>query len=625
MSEGKDSHWLVVFEQFIKHLRITSKEALSEDDWGSPLNLWGSQSMALREIAEGLARNIRTFVILKSRQLGISTITLAILIFWLATHSNMIAALVTDTDGNKESFRDILRRYVKSFPANFLGKGFQIIKGGDNRYFLKFSNGARLDFLVAGEKKKATWGESRGYALAVLTEVANYGDPAGLESFMETLAEQNPDRLFILESTAKGFNHWRGMYYEALRDTITKKAIFIGWWAKEINNIPQVDPRFEIYGTEPPDEEEQEKISEVLKRYDVKITIEQLAWYRWRASDKSKSEASLLQNNPWLPEEAFQSSGFSFFHPWAVQKDLARLLDTPAPFQGYRYIDNGDFFSLQLEQITDQERLDEVELKIWQEPVAGAQYVMGVDPAYGRNDWKDRHIISLWRCYANRMVQVAEYATHEVDTRHAAWAMFHLAGTYRDCIINLELGGGPGRAVMTEFDHLREMLQAEVYVQKVTELGWLDVLETARWFLYHRADSLGPGFVYNFETTAKLKFEMMSTLRDIYTTNQTDICSVELLREMLEVEQTGGSIEAPNRGKDDRVVGFGLAAYAWVKWRRAGLLAAGETFESVTEKEEQETPNVVESIVANFLRRAQEDADAAEQEPTFLEERGLVG
>ena len=140
-------------------------------------------------ILDGLADGIHDFTCLKSRQLGITTISLAIDIFWLAVHPGIIGALVCDTETNRDTFRETLRRYVTSFPKSFMGSGFQLVKGGDNRSFMKFSNASRLDFLVAGTTNKASWGESRGYSLAHCTEVANYGNPAGLYSFREGLAE----------------------------------------------------------------------------------------------------------------------------------------------------------------------------------------------------------------------------------------------------------------------------------------------------------------------------------------------------------------------------------------------------------------------------------------------------
>jgi len=620
--------WLPIFLKFIEHFRIISKEVTSEDERGVKLELWGSQRRALTQMCAGMDQGIRIFKFLKGRQEGLSTISAAVVLFWLATHKNMIGALVTDSEGNKESFRELLRRFVNSIPAEFTGGKFSIKKGGDNRHMMVFTNGARLDFLVAGKKaKNSTWGESRGYSLAWLTEVAKYGDPDGLSSFEEALAKENVDRLVLYESTGLGFNHWRDSYLQAKKDPLTQSAIFIGWWAKELNSIPEDDPRFEIYGIEPPTEDEQAKIDIVRERYDHEVTTEQLAWYRWRASDESVSESSLAQNQPWTEEEAFQLSGFSFFRIAIVQRDLTRIYDTPIYYQGYRFLISANFFETKIEQITEETRLNEVELKVWYPPVADAKYVIGVDPAYGRNDHKDRHCISVWRCYADKLVQVAEYATSESETFQAAWVMFYLAGLYRDCILNVELSGGPGRAIMREFDSLRDRLNSEIFVHQVDELGWYDVIGNARWFLYHRADSMGAGYVYNSETTARSKFEIMNSLRDTYTTGQAEVNSAAMLEEMLTVVQDGSSIEAPNRGKDDRVIGFALANYVWITWRRPELLAQGMSYARVTADETGDAPSgeqTIKNIVTRFFQRQNEALEHANDPEQWLVDRGLA-
>src|SRR5262249_38683507 len=153
----KPPKWLPIFEEFISELRINSKESISIDKRGAKLELWGSQRMFLEEVASGLDDDIRSFYVLKSRQLGITTICFAIDLFWLATNDNMIGAFVADTEKNSNAGRATLVKYVESLPKKFVGSGFTIEK--NNRDFILFSNGSRLDFLVAGTRKKVAWGE----------------------------------------------------------------------------------------------------------------------------------------------------------------------------------------------------------------------------------------------------------------------------------------------------------------------------------------------------------------------------------------------------------------------------------------------------------------------------------
>ena len=628
---AKASHWLPIFEAFVKDLRISSKEVSSVDERGVKLNLWESQKRFLREIATGLDDDIRIFLNLKSRQLGITTISLAIDVFWLAFHPNLIGALVSDTDKNRNKNRAQIERYVKSLPEGYFGDSFTILKSNIN--FTTFSNGSRLDYLVAGTKNKGTsWGEGEGYAFAHLTEVAAYGDAQGLASFEESFAQTNPDRLFIYESTAKGFNHFRDKYLRAKEDEFTKKAFFIGWWASDVNRIEKKDPRFAKFGTYKPSGEERDLVLMVRQLYNHHITPEQLAWIRWKPTDTSADDPNLLdQNQPWVESQAFIMSGHSFFQTRVIAQDMRLLEESDTVYRAYCYEYGNDFFDFKMQEITDESERHLTELKIWEEPVDGARYVIGADPAYGRNDHKDRHCSSVFRCYADKIVQVAEFATSEIEAKHFAWVLAHIASAYKDCIVNLEIGG-PGRMIMLEWEHIRGMMKAEMHHQKVREMGWEDAMDNARWYLYHRPDSMGPGYAANFETSWRTKSEIMHQMRGGYATREIEIKSMYLLSEMSQVIQDGNEIGAPESRsetcKDDRVFACALANRAWINWIRPSMLAEGMTYARVHELETTSPTALSNRLNDQVFRFFKNQDEQAEMEPprgpSWKSERGLI-
>jgi hypothetical protein len=629
-------NWRPLFNRFGDQLRIMSKEVSSGlDPRGVKIKPWTSQVRLLDTVMDGLADDIHDFTCLKSRQLGITTEALRIGCFWLAVHPGIIGALVVDSEENRDTFREVMRRYVTSLPANFLGnpqnkagRGFTIVKGGDNRSFMKFSNGARLDFLVAG-KSKANWGESRGYSLAICSEVAKYGNPDGLASFKEGLAEHNEERLFIYESTANGMNHWRDHWIEAGRDIHTKRRVFVGWWSKSLNAIERTDRRFMMYGLSAPDERERELIERVREDYSWEVTDEQLAWYRWKASNEAVSSQSLEQNNPWYAEQAFVLSGFSFFQTRKIQERWNEIINgEPIYFEGFRFWLGNDFFAGKMESITDNSRLHEVELRVWEQPVKGATYAIGADPAGGRNENGDRHSIQVLRCFADKVVQVAEYADNGVDTRQMAWILAYIAGAYKNCMINLEITGGFGHAVMTELDNIRNQLRAEIYNAKAAALGWTDFMSTARWYLYHKPDSPGAGYVYNWNSTFDAKNRLLSGFRDAHVTDALVIRSVHLLDEMAIVVQDGSTIGAPNKQKDDRMFACALATEAWNRWFRPTMIAEGYVYENAMRLERGEASaaeNLISRLVQNTIKiMAEGEREDYDPNQAFLEERGLM-
>jgi hypothetical protein len=622
--------WLKLLEDFVAELRIKSKEVVSTDERGAKLEMWESQKRFLHEVGSGLDDDVHSFNALKSRQLGVTTISLAIDVFWLAVHPNLIGCLVTDTEKNREVNRSIVEGYIESFPDGYFGEQFKIDRS--NRQMLQFSNGSRLDLLVAGTKKKSiAWGEGQGYALMHATEVASYGDVEGFKSLEEGLAQTNPDRLFIRESTAKGMNHWRARWYSGL-DDLTERSFFIGWWSGDNNRIPRHDPRFAAYGLPTESGDEAKMIKEVNRLYRHRITPEQLAWLRWKRTKAGAEQGLLDQNQPSTAEEAFVQTGYSFFQVRVLGQDMKAIQDDPPLFQGYRYEVDGDFYHFKLNKLDPEvDDVDNVELKIWEEPVEGGQYVIGCDPAYGRNEHKDHHCLTVLRCFADCVVQVAEYVTRDVETKHFAWVIFHLCAAYRNSMCNVELGG-PGRLVMAEFDHLRQLIGAEMNQAKTAARGWEDAAANARWYLYHKVDSPGAGYMANFETNWRTKMELLHGYRGVYVSREIAIRSMGLLREMSIVVDNDGEIGAPESSdenmKDDRVFAAALAVRAWSDWIRKSMLMQGLTYDVVMAMERGQEQSVqttrLNSIVKNFLKTAEERANMEPEPEKWKVDQGLA-
>src|SRR5205814_426605 len=136
-------------------------------------------------------------------------------------------------------------------------------------------------FMSAGTRKSktsGTLGRSVGLALAHLSEVCSYDNDEGLVAFENSLSDINPDRLYIYESTARGFNTWHKMWERARKDPAHCTCLFLGWWSKPSQAIAQYEPDFELYGKAPPTDKELAKIKEVQEFYGHQITVEQLAW-----------------------------------------------------------------------------------------------------------------------------------------------------------------------------------------------------------------------------------------------------------------------------------------------------------------------------------------------------------
>ncbi len=207
------------FYKFCSKLQIETKEqGLRNLD-----NLLGTQTYVMDEIAQGLKDNIHFFVILKGRQLGITTISLALDLYWHYINNGLNGTLVTDTEENRDMFKGTLTAYMDGLP-----KEYKIPILSHNRNSLALKNRSRIFYQVAGLRAKGSLGRGKGITFLHGTETSSWGDEEGLASLLASLAETNEKRLYIFESTARGFNMFHDMYVTAKRAR-SQHAIFCGW------------------------------------------------------------------------------------------------------------------------------------------------------------------------------------------------------------------------------------------------------------------------------------------------------------------------------------------------------------------------------------------------------------
>jgi len=575
-----DGRWLKLFDQFIDNLTVDSKET-----GVGKLELYQSQRMFLNELAAGLEEDVRSFTVLKARQLGISTIMLAIDLFWLMVFPGTQGALVTDDEGNRENFRNTLERYLKGLP-----KTFRISITKHNREMLVLSNGSVMYYIVAGTKKKGAMGVGRGLNFVHATEVSRYGDAEAWASFVAAFAEQNPNRLYVYESTARGYNLFHDIWTDA-KEAVDQKAIFIGWWAKEIYRVKRGSKIYrsvmEINTNGDPvfTPEEKDLIQKVKDLYNVDVDDEQVAWYRHETKKLGSDAGYIAQEHPWWEGQAFMMSGRMFF----PNKQLTQSMDRAygLGFKGYRYNLTDDFLKTAIEPVKSSKM---AQLRIWEEPDPDGVYALGVDPAYGssieRNDWNDRFAIQVLRCYADKVVQVAEYADDNLAPHQFAWITAHMAGYYRNVRVVLEING-PGVPVFQELKHLRQQITRGASAERAKAAGIDKIFDNWSWYLYHRQDSLGAGFFLHMKTTSETKNQIMSRMKDMLMLNMLDLRSVPLVNEMERIVQDGTWIGAEGRGKDDRCLAFALALRAYDDWLRGPLVDENRTLENETKRLEQ--------------------------------------
>jgi hypothetical protein len=582
------------FYQFRSALKINTKEFGMLNLGHNPLT---TQTYLEEELQKGLGEGVHEFVVLKARQLGISTYLLSLDLYWISKFTALAGALVTHTDKARDQFRTTLELYRAG-----LHEDWQVDVMDDNRNQLVLKNGSRLAFEVAGTKARSggsSLGRSGALTLCHTTETAFYGDPEGIDSLRSSFAKYNENRLFIHESTANGFNHFEEMWREA-KNSSTKRAVFIGWWRHSFYRLPRDGALFARYWGKTGRQTQEERLlrQDVLRMYNERLEEEQLAWYRYMQAEEITDEARIRAEFPWTEDMAFVATGSTFFRSLSITQAIKQARATKAPTY-FRIETGADFWNTRVLATKQQQAT----LTVWQEPVAGAYYCIGCDPAFGSSDTADNNVVEVYRCWYNRIEQVAEFADPTISTHAVAWVFAYLCGYYGQSThavhTNLEING-PGQQVLSELQNLRRQASSKI----IEAAGVREVVKYIKHYLYRKIDTFNKPSAIHTKTNHDIKERMMNAYRDNFERGILVVRSSELVEEMKTIIRDGGSAPAARSGKkDDRVVGSALAVMCWNDQLRQQLLNAGIVWaeDPETGKAVEEPRSQLEKMVQNYF------------------------
>jgi len=533
---------------------------------------WPSQRLVIDAVAKGLNEGVHEFVVLKCRQVAITTVCSVIELFWALANPGVQGAIIADRTDNLERLRRIFASLLETLPDEWRSPEHKLVT--NNRTGMAFANRSVIDLLAAASNPDL--GASRALNMMHATECSLWRSLAGVESLKASLARQNPHRLYIWESIANGFNWFYNHCQQAKQDR-HMRFIFCGFWSNPTYSIPKNDPDYKIYWDGSLTMEEVAKAQFVKQEYKITVRPEQIAW--WRRESEFRAEEYMLRHYPWHERECFIASGSGFF-PAQRTLEIGEALATGAPYQGYKYIFDDKFLGSHIEQVKDR---DEAMLKVWEPPEPGGIYCIGIDPSGGGGGDANDHAIEVLRCYSDRVVQVAEFKSNHPLTYQLAWVLAHLAGAYRDHLANLEVTG-VGAAVIPEVKNLRQLAERGMLMGEKEAQGILNMIGAVRWFLYKRPDTLGgAGNVIAWKANADNKYQTYSELRDSLMLRRIEIRSTPLIQQIQAIVEDDGWLGAgPDTGQnDDLVSALVLAHHAWIEWRRPMLVAKGMTWDSV--------------------------------------------
>lgn len=246
-----------------------------------------------------LAEMSKFNIVLKSRQLGVTTLSCAYSIWLAIRYPNTSCLLVSYSMDGANGIFEKLNRLYNSVPVELSPA---IVKNNQNE--LRLENGSRILVVSYNEKKKYICGNT--WRFAHVSEAAFY-DMGGSEQILEIEKCLAPNGQIIVESTANGANFFSDMYLKAMRRESMYKPFFFGWVDDKLMFRDEYErcakKYIDLHGKLPVFDELDDAERSLYYRG---ASVEQLMWRRDKISNSSGGQ--FAQEFPSTPSEAFGSN-----------------------------------------------------------------------------------------------------------------------------------------------------------------------------------------------------------------------------------------------------------------------------------------------------------------------------
>lgn len=301
-------------------------------------------------------------IILKARQMGISTCVEAILNSNTMLNFNMKTGIITHQSSATSNLFKMSKIMYQSLPSELKP---QVLK--DNQNELVFNNNentglnSEVKCMTAGSSGV---GRSDTFKQLHLSEYAFWpGDKKSTLNGLLQSVPNTPDSIVIIESTANGFEHFKELWDDAVNGNSDYIPVFLAWY-----NMPEYRMPYDGFKLT----EDEQELKELYN-----LDNEQLSWRRWCIKNNCSNDIDQFkQEYPSNPEEAFLSTGRCLFDKEQV---INRIQKLKASFKkgyfDYKY--NG----ISISDIEFIESEKKVLIEIYEEPKKGYPYVLGGDTA----------------------------------------------------------------------------------------------------------------------------------------------------------------------------------------------------------------------------------------------------
>jgi hypothetical protein len=464
---------------------------------------WAQEALVdevIRQYNEG--RPVR-IIVLKARQLGMSTASAAVLFNWMQIFPGSQGLTIAHDTETSQSLFEKIQTGWDYWPFNSL----RSLKHSTQRRLTWAETGSSMRIATANNVKS---GRGRTIQALHASEVAFWEDP---ETLMTGLAQTIPNdhgTIVIMESTANGIgNYWWSMWQDAVAEENDYVPLFFPWYHH---------PEYQIEDTWLTKTDLDEY--EYWLYQDLEVDLEHIAWRRWAIQNLCHGdEAQFKQEYPATAAEAFLTTGRHVF-------PLQRLAECYRPMKGQRCFLR--FEAGRYERIADP--LGPMTIFRW--PGMDEEYMVAGDPS--RTIQGDPACIQVINRRSFEQVAVWH---GQIDPVSFADELAKIGRYYNNAVVTTEIEGGGyatiGALVKGGYPRIWQHRWADKHQGKIGQnFGWSTNYQRKHW-------AVGD--------TIKLLSDRSITIHDEKTYNQ--MVSYQVINQY-------GEMGGPRDGNDDAVMAF---------------------------------------------------------------------
>lgn len=385
------------------------------------------------------------FLILKARQLGMSTFTENFGMTLNVMYPNQSMFIMTQEQDASDQLYSMSHYTYENFP-NWLKSNASIVK--DNQSMMLLTNGSKLQVMVASANAKGT-GRGQTFTYAHLSEFDWWGGNV-MQTLNGVLSACTEDAIVIIETTANGCGNFKKLWDRAVerknngQETLWN-PIFFAWFQ---------DVKYESdYYEEITLDKEEKQLIEIFKKdkhtkdMPYEQWIRKLIWRRRKIELACNGDINLFhQEFPSTPEEAFISSGQCIFDLNAINKRKADLNE--ANMANLVRFDKGYFlYKIKYDEYSHQRKPYDIKWKsdsingyitLFKAVEHRHPYVLAIDPAGDGSDYTAINVLD------NRSSeQVCTLHMQNMSTLEIACQAYAIGQYYNNALIASETNFAP--------------------------------------------------------------------------------------------------------------------------------------------------------------------------------------